>query len=132
MYDVEFVTGYDATVKAQIIKDGDKVERPQLEREGYTLKGWYCNGEEWRLNSDVVLSEMTLVAEWMPNTYSITFDSDGGNDIAAMTIATGDTLNLPTPQRDLYTFDGWYFNGNKVNSSTTFNYAISDQITCVP
>ena len=124
VFEVKFVTGYDATVKTQIIKDGDKVERPQLDRAGYTLKGWYCNGEEWRFNSDVVLNEMTLVAEWIPNAYSITFDSDGGNDIASMTIATGDTLNLPTPQRDLYTFDGWYFNGNnKVNSSTTFNYA---------
>lgn len=123
VFEVKFVTGYDATAKTQIIKDGDKIERPQLEREGYTLKGWYCNGEEWRFNSDVVLNEMTLVAEWIPNTYSITFDSDGGNDIEVMTIATGDTLNLPTPQRDLYTFDGWYFNGNKVNSSTTFNYA---------
>lgn len=123
VFEVKFVTGYDATVKTQIIKDGDKVERPQLARAGYTLKGWYCNGEEWRFNSDVVLNEMTLVAEWIPNTYFITFDSDGGNDIAAMTIATGDALNLPTPQRDLYTFDGWYFNGNKVNTSTTFNYA---------
>lgn len=123
VFDVKFVTGYDTTVKNQIVKDGDKVERPQLERAGYTLKGWYCNGEEWRFNSDVVLNEMTLVAEWTPNTYSITFNSNGGNDIAAMTIATGDTLNLPTPHRDLYTFDGWYFNGNKVNASTTFNFA---------
>ena len=123
VFEVAFITGYDTTVKTQIIKDGDKIERPQLEREGYTLKGWYCNGEEWRFNSDVVLNEMTLVAEWIPITYSITFDLDGGNDIASMTIATGDTLNLPTPQRDLYTFDGWYFNGNKVNSYTIFNYA---------
>ena len=44
VFDVNFVTGYDATVKTQIVKDGDKVIRPQLEREGYTLKGWYCNG----------------------------------------------------------------------------------------
>ena len=75
VFDVKFVTGYDATVKTQIIKDGDKVERPQLEREGYTLKGWYCNGEEWRFNSDVVLNEMTLTAEWIANDYSVSFNN---------------------------------------------------------
>ena len=60
VFEVNFVTGYSTTVKTQVIKDGDKVERPQIEREGYTLVGWYCNGEEWRFNSDVVLNEMTL------------------------------------------------------------------------
>lgn len=123
VFDVNFVTGYDATVKTQIVKDGDKVTRPQLEREGYTLKGWYCNGEEWRFNSDVVLNEMTLTAEWTPNTYSITFNSNGGNDIQATNIKTGEILNLPIPQRDLYTFDGWSFNGSKVTDATAFNYA---------
>ena len=78
VFEVNFVTGYSTTVKTQVIKDGDKVERPQIEREGYTLVGWYCNGEEWRFNSDVVLNEMTLTAEWAPNTYSITFNSNGG------------------------------------------------------
>ena len=29
VFDVNFVTGYDATVKTQIVKDGDKVTRPQ-------------------------------------------------------------------------------------------------------
>lgn len=123
VFDVNFVTGYDATVKTQIVKDGDKVIRPQLEREGYTLKGWYCNGEEWRFNTDVVLNEMTLTAEWTPNTYSITFNSNGGNDIQATNIKTGEILNLPIPQRDLYTFDGWSFNGSKVTDATAFNYA---------
>ena len=123
VFEVNFVTGYSTTVKTQVIKDGDKVERPQIERDGYTLVGWYCNGEEWRFNSDVVLNEMTLTAEWAPNTYSITFNSNGGNDIQATNIKTGETLNLPTPKRDLYTFDGWYFNGLKITDATAFDYA---------
>ena len=123
VFEVNFVTGYATTVKTQVVKDGDKVERPQLEREGYTLVGWYCNGEEWRFNSDLVLNEMTLTAEWTPNTYSITFNSNGGNDIQTTNIKTGEILNLPIPQRDLYTFDGWYFNDTKVTDATAFNYA---------
>ena len=28
--------------------EGNKVIRPEIERIGYTLDGWFCNGEEWR------------------------------------------------------------------------------------
>ena len=36
------------------------------------MNGWYCNGEEWRFNSDVVLNDMTLKAEWTAKQYTIT------------------------------------------------------------
>ena len=58
VFDVTFETGYNEKVSKQTIKDGYKVERPKIERAGYTLNGWYCNGEEWRFNSDVVKNDM--------------------------------------------------------------------------
>lgn len=128
VFDVKFVTGYDATVKTQIIKDGDKVERPQLEREGYTLKGWYCNGEEWRFNSDVVLNEMTLTAEWIANDYAVSFNTGISDTLPNQTITFGSEYSLPTLERTGYTFKGWEHNGKLVTAN---KWSIAENATLV-
>ena len=48
------------------------------------------------------------VYTWEKDKYTITFNTDGGKDIADMTVAWGETLNLPTPTKTGYTFAGWY------------------------
>ena len=78
VYTVSFETGFSTNIQAQKVKDGYKVERPELTRTGYTLNGWYCNGEEWRFNSDVVKNDMFLTAEWAANEFTVSFDSNGG------------------------------------------------------
>ena len=117
VFEVKFVTGYDATVKTQIIKDGDKIERPQLDRAGYTLKGWYCNGEEWRFNSDVVLNEMTLTAEWIANDYTVSFNTGIADTLSNQTITFGTEYSLPTLERTGYTFTGWEYNSKLVTAN---------------
>ena len=57
-YEVSFNTGFSLKVPYQNILEGNKVIRPEISRIGYTLDGWYCNGEEWRFNSDIVLNDM--------------------------------------------------------------------------
>ena len=123
VYDVTFNTGFSANVSKQTIKDGYKVVRPEIEREGYTLNGWYCNGEEWRFNSDVVKNDMVLTADWAANEYTVSFDSNGGGEIDSFTIKTGEELILPIPEKPLYTFEGWLYNGIKVTSATLFDFA---------
>lgn len=42
-------------------------------------------------------------------TVTVSFDSGGGSEVAAVTLNKGEKLAKPTdPQRDGYTFDGWY------------------------
>ena len=105
VYDVTFNTGFSTNVSKQTIKDGNKVVRPEIERKGYTLNGWYCNGEEWRFNSDVVKNDMVLTADWTANEYTVSFDSNGGGEIDPFTIKTGEALILPIPEKPLYTFE---------------------------
>lgn len=126
VFDVKFVTGYDTTVKNQIVKDGDKVERPQIERAGYTLKGWYCNGEEWRFNSDVVLNKMTLTAEWIANDYTVSFNTEISDTLPNQTITFGSEYSLPTLERKGYTFKGWEYKGEFV---TADKWNIADNCT---
>lgn len=117
VYTVSFNTGYSATVVSQIIKDGYKVEKPTLDRIGYTLDGWYCNNEEWHFNSDVVKNDMTLSAKWTVNEYTVDFVNEMGTNPVSINVAFDSNVTLPTVDEvDGYTFAGWYYNSQVVNN----------------
>lgn len=81
-------------------------------RTGYTFDGWYkADGTAWDYASDKVTGDITLYAKWTAKTYTVTFDTAGGLDIATktMTATYGKSLaNMPVPRREGYVFLGWY------------------------
>ena len=53
-------------------------------------------------------SDMTFTAQWQVNQYTLTFDSNGGSDVAAITQDYGTEVTAPAnPTREGYTFTGW-------------------------
>ena len=51
---------------------------------------------------------ITIKAKWSANSYTITFDTDGGTSIPAITQAFGTTVTAPAdPAKTGYTFVGW-------------------------
>ncbi len=131
VYTVKFNTGYSATVQDQKVFEGHKVERPQLDRTGYSLNGWFCNDEEWRFNSDVVLNDMTLNAEWTAKQYTLTFNSDGGTPVDNMVVTFDSNYTLPSTTKDLYTFNGWKYGTTKVNNSGKWSIDANNDISLV-
>lgn len=87
---------------------------PTPQREYYDFDGWYTEAEGGnRVDENTPLSsggDMTLYAHWNRQTYTITFDANGGTvDSATKTANRGEAVGeLPTPTREYYTFDGWY------------------------
>jgi uncharacterized repeat protein (TIGR02543 family) len=52
--------------------------------------------------------DITVGATFTVNHYTITFDSNGGSDVAAITQDYGTAITAPAnPTREGYTFDGW-------------------------
>lgn len=52
--------------------------------------------------------------------YMVIFDTDGGSLVASQTIEKGDKIDEPAIlEKDGYTFDGWYVNGEKFDFNTT-------------
>ncbi len=101
---------------------------PTATRTGHTFDGWYTakSGGTKVVDSTTVstASAHTLYAHWNVNSYTLSFNANGGN------VSTGSTSvnygsgygSLPTPTRDYYNFTGWYTaasGGSKVSSSTT-------------
>ena len=70
-------------------------------------------------------SNHKLVANWTANTYSVTFNPNGGSvSTPTKNVTYGSTYgDLPTPTRTGYTFNGWY---NKIYSNTFSLSSLND------
>lgn len=86
---------------------------PTPTRAGYTFSGWWY-GDVIKDAKSLVegYDNHTLVAGWIPNTYTITFDAgDGTCNTKTMQVQTDSTANnvaAPIPTYAGYTFTGWY------------------------
>ena len=72
-------------------------------REGYTFAGW-----DTAIPATMPAHNMTITAQWTVNQYTITFDTDGGSEVAPITQDYGSAITAPAdPTREGYTFAGW-------------------------
>ena len=72
-------------------------------RKGYTFKGW-----DKEIPKTMPAENMTVKAQWEINQYAITFDTNGGSEIAPITQDYGTKITTPAdPTRKGYTFKGW-------------------------
>ena len=61
------------------------------------------------------------------NTYTVTFDANGGSDVAAATVTENEKVTKPTdPTKTGYTFDGWYLGETAFDFE---NVAITTNVT---
>ena len=72
-------------------------------REGYTFIGW-----DMEIPTTMPAENITVTAKWKVNSYTITFDTTGGSEIAPITQDYGTAIVAPAdPTREGYTFIGW-------------------------
>ena len=92
----------------QIVQKGEKAIEPDVpSRQGYQFTDWYLDDTKYDFNA-AVTGDMTLTAQWRINQYTITFDTDGGSDIAPITQDYGTAITAPAaPTKTGYTFAGW-------------------------
>ena len=81
-------------------------------RTGHTQVGWATvDGGEKIYGLDAVYTQneaLTLYPVWNTNKYTITFDTNGGSEIAPITQEYGTHITAPAdPTREGYTFIGW-------------------------
>ena len=101
----------DSEYAKQVLPSGTLATRPDAPAAtpGYTFGGWNkADGTAWDYASDKVTDNITLYAKWAANTYTITFDTAGGSEIAPITQDYGTVITAPkAPTREGYTFIGW-------------------------
>ena len=103
-YTITFDTNGGSEI-APITQDyGTEITAPaNPTRKGYTFKGW-----DKEIPKTMPAENITLKAQWEINQYTITFDTNGGSEIAPITQDYGTEITAPAnPTRKGYTFKGW-------------------------
>ena len=96
------------------------------EKAGYTFAGWkyseadtvYADGAEIPA---MIAKNVSYTAQWDANEYTITFDSNEGSAVADIVADYGADISAKIPEdpeRDGYTFAGWYVGGSREDGGT--------------
>ena len=86
---------------------------------GWTFDKWLLNGSEYNFATPVT-DTIQLVASYLEDVCTVTFDSAGGSAVASQNIDNGETATEPAedPTRDGYVFDKWLLGESEFNFAT--------------
>ena len=126
---VTFDSTGGSAVDTQLVGDGEKASAPaNPTRTGYTFAGWRTDatgGAAYDFNTAPVTGDLTLYAQWTPNTYTVTFNSNGGTPVTSVNVQYGQTVAKPTDP----TLDGKRFVGWTTDAAGTRPYGFGTPVT---
>lgn len=116
-YAVNFMSDGEKVYEIKV-KSGETTEKPEVPtKKHYFIDGWYNGDEKWDFETDGISSDITLVARWLPEVYTVTFVSEVGEKAEKQTI-TYDPVNGKAVEPNIkkfvktsayeYEFIGWY------------------------
>lgn len=130
-YVVTFDSDGGSKLDSTEVEEGKKLSVPdEPTKEGYEFIGWTLNDKAYDFETEVT-KDITLKATWKKiedskKTYTVTFDTDGGNKISSKKVVEGNKVSKPiNPTKSGYTFEGWTLNGKTYNFSSKVNSNIT-------
>lgn len=122
-YTVTFNSNGGTAVNSQTVPHGSKATDPgSISKTGYTFNYW-CSDSALNTRFDFnipITSNITLYAKFTINSYTVTFNTDGGSSVASQTVNYGAKASRPAnPTKTGYNFVNWY---TDVSYSTVFNF----------
>ncbi|WP_341279372.1 InlB B-repeat-containing protein [Paenibacillus sp. FSL H8-0537] len=111
-YTVVFNERGGTPVSSQTVGAGEMAIVPEgFTREGHTFAGWFSDSALTKAYNftDPVVRNISLYAKWTINSYTVSFNNNGGGHINSVEVIYGNKINIPSnPGRDGYVFGGWY------------------------
>ena len=132
-YTVTFNTMGGTSIDPVRVESGKTVARPQdPTKAGASFVNWYLDadreGEPYDFSSKVV-SNITLYALWNDESFTVTYDTDGGYPIPKYsTVTYGTQISEPAaPQKEGFTLEGWY-KDPQLKSKVSFPFKVEQSI----
>ncbi len=129
-YSISFVS-FGEEVAVIKLKGTGEVTLPTLSKDGYTFLGWFLDENFWNnpftetyFFEKKIDKNYVVYARWKEiENVTINFETFGGEELVSIVTKQGSTANLPTPQRDGYSFLYWCLSkdlNSKADNSTVF------------
>jgi uncharacterized repeat protein (TIGR02543 family) len=122
---------------SEVIIDADTttIDLPNPVKEGFQFDGWYFDEAltvPFTITGLLTNQNPTLYAKWVADeqeTFTITFESNGGSAVSPINLAPGVTITAPTaPTKEGYIFKGWFTN-NTLTTPYTFANMPANNLT---
>jgi len=134
-YTVTFDSNGGSAVAPQTVTIGGKAQKPENPtREGYTFDSWQTpQGAAFDFGSPVE-ADVTLKAKWTenevkPETFTVSFETDGGSAVEKQSVEKGKTASNPNaPTKKGYSFGGWY-SDKECKTAYDFTSAVTADLT---
>lgn len=118
----EYKVTFDSAGGSEISEQFYTIEQGILEfiipsRKGYIFQGWYDGNEKVESIKTGETGDRILTAQWKTETYTITFDSNGGETVSSKeyTVET-ESFSLPKLDQKGYAFLGWFEGDKKIET----------------
>ena len=103
-------------------------------REGYTFEGWFDVDLNVTQIEKGCHADIKLTARWIAVEYTITFDSNGGDEVNSYIYTVeSENYTLPSANRSYYDFAGWFDENGKqvktIESSMLKSFTLTAQWT---
>ena len=125
---VSFDTNGGEPIESIKAIDGEVIGLPIPTKEGYYFTGWEFEDEKG-LYQYKIDKHITFKAGWMQKVdklkYTVSFDTDGGEEIEPVQVEYNSEYKLPTPKKEGYDFVGWTLDGEFIGKS----YLIKNDVT---
>ena len=128
---VTFNSDGGTAIAPETIEFGKKVAEPaDPEKEGYVFVGWYADAEFTKaFNFDSPIVEDTTIYAKFGAKKVVTFEANGGSEVAAVDVASGEKLVKPEdPTKESAAFGGW-FTDEGCTAAYDFATAVTEDIT---
>lgn len=110
---VTFDSQGGSAVASITVEQGSKITKPtDPTKEGFIFVDWFKDQAgltAWNFETDAVESNTTLYAKWTTETFTVTFNTNGGSTIEPVKVASGGKVAKPTnPTKAGSDFENWY------------------------
>ncbi|QMV40696.1 InlB B-repeat-containing protein [Cohnella cholangitidis] len=131
-YTVTFNSNGGSAVSNQTVSHNSMAAAPaNPTKTGSAFGGWYTNSgltTAFTFTTPIT-GNTTLYAKWTVNTYTVTFNSNGGSAVSNQTVSYNGKATAPiVPTRPGFTFEGWYKDSG-LTTAFTFTTAITANTT---